>query len=144
MGGSRALLAVRDGATLARLRPALDTLRGLSAGGAPPGFFVYTLAPALADCNTEARMFCPALGIDEDPVSGNAHAMLAAYLQIRGLLGGPGQDPGFTGRQGHHLGRPGEVQVRLVFSDGALRSVQVAGAATVIATSTLVLPALAA
>ena len=32
-------------------------------------------------------MFCPALGIPEDPVSGNAHAMLAAYLWELGQFG---------------------------------------------------------
>jgi predicted PhzF superfamily epimerase YddE/YHI9 len=32
-------------------------------------------------------MFCPALGIPEDPVSGNAHAMLAAYLWDLGQFG---------------------------------------------------------
>ena len=31
-------------------------------------------------------MFCPALGIPEDPVSGNAHGLLGVYLAEHGLI----------------------------------------------------------
>ena len=43
-------------------------------------------------------MFCPALGIDEDPASGNAHAMLASYLVEMGQIGI--HQSGFLGLQG--------------------------------------------
>jgi len=38
-------------------------------------------------------MFCPALGIPEDPVSGNAHGLLGAYLAELGLLAPTGTPP---------------------------------------------------
>jgi PhzF family phenazine biosynthesis protein len=123
---TRALIALRDGACLARVQPDLARLAALSAAGAAPGYFLFTLRPAVPDCQTEARMFCPALGIAEDPVSGNAHAMLAALLGAQGLL--PGASPGmplsggFRARQGHHMGRAGEQPA----------TVRVAGAATVV------------
>ena len=31
-------------------------------------------------------MFCPVIGVPEDPVSGNAHGMLGVYLVHNGLL----------------------------------------------------------
>ncbi len=31
-------------------------------------------------------MFCPVIGVPEDPVSGNAHGMLGVYLLHNGLL----------------------------------------------------------
>jgi PhzF family phenazine biosynthesis protein len=129
--GARALVAVRDGAILARLRPDLARLAALSADGCPPGFFVYTRAPAVAGCDTEARMFCPAIGIDEDPVSGNAHALLAMQLHSLGLVPEQQSGLGFTGRQGHHLGRPGVVYVHMHRDGAGIGSVQIAGSATI-------------
>ena len=131
---------MRDGTILARLQPDPMRLRALSAAGHPPGYFVYTLAPAVPNCETEARMFCPAIGIPEDPVSGNAHAMLAMHLHaLRRLPERPGQR-GFTGRQGHHLGRPGVLQVEILLEAGAPRSVRVSGCATIVFAATLDLP----
>lgn len=129
---TRHLIAVRDGSILTRLQPDLARLAALSAAGAAPGTFVYTLRPAHGDCDTEARMFCPALGIPEDPVSGNAHAMLAALLCGLDLLpGGTGRGR-FRARQGHHMDRPGELEVAVHRQGGALQSVSVSGAAVVV------------
>jgi PhzF family phenazine biosynthesis protein len=129
--GARALIAVRDGSMLARLRPDLAQLTALSAAGCPPGYFVFTRSPAVPDCDTEARMFCPAIGIDEDPVSGNAHALLAMHLYTLGLLTNRQGHIAFVGRQGHHVSRPGEVGVRIDTTDGRVRSVRIDGAAVI-------------
>ena len=129
--GARALIAVRDGAILARLHPDLARLAALSAEGCPPGFFIYTRTPAVPDCDTEARMFCPAIGIDEDPVSGNAHALLAMQLHSLGFVRQRGERLGFTGRQGHHLGRPGVVDVLMHRAGTAIGSVQIEGSAAI-------------
>ena len=137
VGGSRALLAVRSGTTLARLRPDMPRLTELSSGGKPAGYFVYSLAPTLADCDSEARMFCPALGIMEDPVSGNAHAMLAAQLQALGRLPLRVGYAGFTGRQGHHMGRPGALTVHFANNAKGVQQVCVAGSARVVFDATL-------
>ena len=130
-GGSRALIAVRSGATLARLRPDMARLAALSAAGSPAGFFVYSLAPAIPDCDTEARMFCPAIGVSEDPVSGNAHAMLATQLHAWGWI--PIQETAeFTGRQGHHMGRPGVLTVRIAQDADGVARVRVTGSARIV------------
>ena len=131
-GASRALIAVRSGATLARLQPDDAALVALTAAGNPSGYFLYTLAPARSDCDTEARMFCPAIGIREDPVSGNAHALLAAHLHALGKMPGVPGALEFTGRQGHHLGRPGVLTVRVEAAGGVVRRVRVAGAAVIV------------
>ena len=139
-GASRALIAVRSGATLARLQPDDVALVALTAAGNPSGYFVYTLAPEVGDCDTEARMFCPAIGIREDPVSGNAHALLAAHLHALGKMPGPPGALEFTGRQGHHLGRPGILTVRIEIAGGALRRVRVAGGAVIVMDAHIELP----
>jgi PhzF family phenazine biosynthesis protein len=117
-GSTRLLIGVRDGATLTDLSPDATRLTALSAWVGAAGYFVFSLRPTLADCAVESRMFCPALGIAEDPVSGNAHGMLAVYLESRGLMNGPT----LRGAQGHHLGRPGKVDIELLENGGvALR-----------------------
>jgi len=139
-GGSRALIALRDGAMLARLRPDMVQLAGLAAAGAPAGCFLYTLAPAVADCRTEARMFCPALGIPEDPVSGNAHAMLGAYLYALGLLEAADSGARFIARQGHHMNRPGSLTVTVLATGRLIKAVQVAGHAVIVFDAVIELP----
>ena len=138
--GTRALIALRNGAVLARITPDLAALSALSAGGGPPGFFIYTLAPAVADCDTEARMFCPAIGIDEDPVSGNAHTLLAMHLLALQRLPERAGQLEFTSRQGHHMGRAGVVEVRIEREAGRVRGVRIAGHAGIAYAATLDLP----
>jgi len=74
-------------------------------------------------------MFCPALGIAEDPVSGNAHGLLGAYLAQLRLITRSGERAHFTGIQGHSLHRPGRVEVELEFSGEALAGVWISGQA---------------
>ena len=133
--GTRLLLAVGDGGTLARLQPDLARLAALSGQIGAPGFFVFSLQPTVPGVQSEARMFCPALGIAEDPVSGNAHALLAVYLRERGLLVGDA----LTGAQGHHMLRPGRVEIRLEQSGGELRSVSIVGQTALAFAATLTL-----
>ena len=141
--GTRLLLGVEHGTTLARLRPDLARLTALSEQLGAPGYFLFSCQPTLADVYTEARMFCPALGFPEDPVSGNAHAMLGVYLLHQGIIGPPRAPPSrtaaphvstieFSGAQGHHLGRPGRVTVALNLERQLLQSVTVVGEAVVV------------
>jgi PhzF family phenazine biosynthesis protein len=141
-GSTRLLLGVGDASVLARVGADLARLRALSAQLAVPGYFLFTLHPSLASVFSEARMFCPALGIDEDPVSGNAHALLGAYLLQHALLApaGPRTDPDtieFTGAQGHFVGRPGRVTVSLRLEQTVLRSVSIMGEAVIVFATTL-------
>jgi trans-2,3-dihydro-3-hydroxyanthranilate isomerase len=80
-------------------------------------------------------MFCPALGLPEDPASGNAHAMLAAYLLEYRIL--DREVTTFLGRQGRQLQRPGQVHVALEFDQGALRAVRIGGTAVIVSAGEL-------
>jgi PhzF family phenazine biosynthesis protein len=129
---TRALIALRDPGRLATLQADLAALAACSAAGAPPGYFLYAVQGQGSTLATEARMFCPALGIPEDPVSGNAHAMLAHALCVHGLLDVAATRCGFASRQGHHMGRPGLVQVDVQCADGAPQSVCISGSAVIV------------
>jgi PhzF family phenazine biosynthesis protein len=140
---TRLLVGLKQGATLARLQPDLARLNALSSQIGAAGYFLFSLRPAVPDVFTEARMFCPALGIPEDPVSGNAHAMLGAYLLQHSLIETPtaaGSDTNtveFTGAQGHHVGRPGRVTVALNLQGGRLESVSILGEAVIVFSAAL-------
>jgi len=127
--GTRLLIGVRSTEQLKQLKPDYSRLTTLSAQLGAAGFFVFTLSHAMAGCLTESRMFCPALGIPEDPVSGNAHGLLGAYLAEQGLLPHAGPTAQFTGAQGHHVHRAGRVDVELEFTQGKLDGVWIVGQA---------------
>ena len=65
--GTRLMIGVRSTDQLKQLKPDFSRLTTLSAQLGAAGFFVFTLAHGFSDCLTESRMFCPALGIPEDP-----------------------------------------------------------------------------
>jgi len=56
------------------------------------------------------RAFAPGVGINEDPVTGSANALVAAHLLAQGRLK-PGEQ--YLASQGRELGRNGEVRVQV-------------------------------
>jgi PhzF family phenazine biosynthesis protein len=79
-------------------------------------------------------MFAPAIGIAEDPVTGNANGPLGAYLVRHGMAGNAPQG-GFAARmrQGEAMGRPGEVRVEVSIDPktGQPAAVRIAGDAII-------------
>ena len=126
---TRLIIGVRTEEALKHLKPDLTRLTTLSAQLGAAGYFVFALTSASSDHLTESRMFCPALGIAEDPVSGNAHGLLGVYLAHQRLLPRDEQRAAFTGVQGQHLHRPGRVNVELEFKDGVIDGVWIIGQA---------------
>ncbi len=136
---TRLLVGVRGPDQLKQLKPDFARLTTLSAQLGASGFFVFTLAPKVADVQIESRMFCPALGIPEDPVSGNAHGLLGAYLVANQLLPHDNHSVRFVGAQGHYLKRAGRVEIELKLVDGKLDSVLIIGQAEIVFETTLTL-----
>ena len=132
-GSTRLLLALKDGAALKGLTPDLAALGRLSPQVGAAGYFVFSRAPSVAGADVESRMFCPALGIPEDPVSGNAHGLLGAHLLEQGLLTVRDGRASFCGAQGHHMGRPGQVGIQLdVDASGRCAGAHIEGAAVLV------------
>ena len=134
-GSPRLLVPVGDSRSLNALAPNFDTLISLGNELGTEGFFVFSISRDAAELSTEARMFCPALGIPEDPVSGNAHSMLARYLWEFGLFG---KSPtAFIGRQGRQMNRPGEVRVTLEIHGSELVAAHIGGSAVIVSEGVL-------
>jgi PhzF family phenazine biosynthesis protein len=136
-GSSRLLVPVSDHRHLQNLTPNFDTLIALGAELETDGFFLFAVNRDSDEIWTESRMFCPSLGIMEDPVSGNAHAMLAAYLWDLGQLAK--KSTMFIGRQGYQMGRPGQVRVRLEIEKGSMIAARIAGTAIIVSEGTVAL-----
>jgi PhzF family phenazine biosynthesis protein len=136
-GSSRLLVPVADHRHLENLAPNFETLISLGNELKTDGFFVFAVNRDSEEIWTESRMFCPALGIPEDPVSGNAHAMLGAYLWDLGQFNK--KSTTFIGRQGYQMKRPGQVRVRLEIDKGALSAAHIAGTAVIVSEGTLAL-----
>ena len=136
-GSSRLLVPIADHRHLEHLTPNFDTLVSLGSELGTEGFFLFAINRDSDEIWTESRMFCPALGIPEDPVSGNAHAMLAAYLWDLGQFGK--KSTTFIGRQGYQMKRPGQVRVRLEIDKGSLVAAHIGGTATIVSEGTLAL-----
>lgn len=131
-GSTRLLIPIADARALDVLAPNTDTLVSLGHELGADGFFVFALDRGAGpdELATESRMFCPALGIPEDPASGNAHAMLASYLFELGQFGK--HTTGFVGLQGHHMKRPSRIEVKLEIDDGTLVAARIGGTAVIV------------
>lgn len=134
-GGTRLLVPVADPRALDALTPNFDTLISLGNELDMDGFFVFAVNRSPEELSTDSRMFCPALGIPEDPVSGNAHSMLASYLWELGQFGK--NSTGFIGHQGHRMNRPGEVHVKLEIDRGSLIAAHIGGTAVIVSEGSL-------
>lgn len=76
-GGYNLMLRLRDWQTVRALTPNLDAVRRLDAYHG-----VIVTAPG-GDCDFVSRFFAPAVGIDEDPVTGSTHTSLVPYWAKR-------------------------------------------------------------
>lgn len=138
--GNRLLIGVRGPGQLRQMKPDMNRLNTLSAQLGVSGHFVFSLDSQIEGCLTLSRMFCPAIGIPEDPVSGNAHGLLGAFLLHHGLLRRDGDRATFSGAQGQFVNRPGRVDVELEFADGGLAGVWIVGSAAMVFETTITLP----
>jgi PhzF family phenazine biosynthesis protein len=139
VGGAstRLLIGVRSSEHLRQLKPDSNRLNTLSAQIGAAGHFVFALQPPAAASLVESRMFCPALGIPEDPVSGNAHGLLGVYLAQLGLVRPSDGVARFTGAQGQFMARPGRVDVELEYTGTTPSSVWIIGQAAMVFETTI-------
>ena len=131
-GSSRLLVGLRSADLLDSIKPDLEALTRLTPHVGADGFFVFALTQDADGLGTASRMFCPALGIPEDPVSGNAHGMLGVYLVNHGLMTPKDGQVMFRGKQGQWVHRPGIVDVAVESSGKVAQNVRITGDAVIV------------
>ncbi len=131
-GPTHVMVALPEDVRLGMLEPDLAAIAKLGALGIDcftrpePGAGTPAGVPAYVRC----RVFCPGLGVPEDPATGSAAGPLAWHLVRHGWRA-PGT--GVTIVQGVELGRPSELVARLEGSAARPERIVVGGRAVVVA-----------
>lgn len=117
-GAPHLMVQARDRAAVAAASPdAARLLAELRRAGAQ-GCYLYSLDPIDPSAAAHARFFNPTVGLWEDPATGSAAGPLAWHLAERGLVPSSGE---VAIEQGHALGRPSRVVVRLAAGPDGVR-----------------------
>ena len=131
-GHSKVMIGIKSRMKLDSLLPDLTLLKQLSAEIGCNGYFVFTLDSEIPGVLTHGRMFAPAIGIAEDPVTGNANGPLGAYLIKHNLVQHDGTLFKFKGEQGHAIGRSGIVEVQVKIENSMPVQVKIGGQAVIV------------
>ena len=138
-GHSKVMIGIKSRNKLNSLMPDYQKLSELSSLIKCNGYFIFTFDSNNKDILTYGRMFAPALGINEDPVTGNANGPLGGYLIQNKIVEHSGDHFEFNGGQGEAINRFGIVNVRVKINNGSPFRVQIKGDAVVIFRTELVI-----
>ncbi|MCR3757512.1 PhzF family isomerase [Clostridium felsineum] len=138
-GHSKVMICVKDINILNSLNPNYDELSKLSSVINCNGYYVFTKPSEGDDILVHGRMFAPAIGINEDPVTGNANGPLGAYLVHHKLVNSNNSTFKFKAKQGEAMGRPGIVYVEVKTQNGEPVEVKVSGQAIIVFKTELIL-----
>lgn len=123
------ILFVKRFTTLQDIRPDFSRLVELGRAAGVRGLHVGTTNTLSPSIHVHTRFFAPAVGIDEDPVTGSAHGPLLAYLVAHGRVEGREGLVAAQCAQGIPGGRSGLVRVLGRVEGGRLVSAQIGGEA---------------
>ena len=129
-GAGKVMVGIRELDKLHALRPNMEGLKELSRAIGINGYHVFTLHPGQEPL-VHGRMFAPANGNNEDPVTGTSNGPLGAYLVRFGLLPAEGKEVRFVVAQGEAMGRAGSMEVRVALEDGQPGNIAIVGDAVV-------------
>lgn len=131
-GHSKVMIGIKNYQQLHNLKPNMKELTELSEKINCNGYFIFTFDSDETDILIKGRMFAPAIGIDEDPVTGNANGPVGAYIVKYKLAEFEDDNFKFSAKQGISIGREGTINVNVNIENGEPVKVQVSGTATVV------------
>jgi PhzF family phenazine biosynthesis protein len=131
-GHSKVMIGLTSSKIMNSLSPNLQLLTDLSKRIGCDGYFTFAFEVDSQDILSHGRMFAPAIGINEDPVTGNANGPLGAYLVHYGLVKHNNKYFRFNGVQGEVIGRPGTVEVHVEIKNNEPVLVKVGGNAVIV------------
>lgn len=128
-GNSFVLVAVKDGAALAAIRPEQAQIEAISEALDLIGFYVFTTDPAATSADATTRMFAPRYGISEESATGMAAGPLACALYDH--LGA--RKPRLLIEQGHFMvpASPSEIFVELNLDADGITGLMAGGSGAV-------------
>jgi PhzF family phenazine biosynthesis protein len=138
-GHSKVMIGIKSMETLNTLQPDYEALSRLSNAIKCNGYYVFTTNSQESDILIHGRMFAPSIGINEDPVTGNANGPLGAYLVHHNLVKRDNSSFSFKAKQGEAMKRPGIIEVEVRIEDKEPVEVKISGNAVIIFKSELLL-----
>ncbi|AKN31349.1 hypothetical protein Ccar_10995 [Clostridium carboxidivorans P7] len=130
-GHSKVMVGIKSIETLNELQPDYTALSKLSASIKCNGYYVFTVNEEDSDILVHGRMFAPAIGINEDPVTGNANGPLGAYLIHHNLVHHNNSSFKFKALQGEAIKRAGVIEVEVRIENMEPIEVKVSGNAVI-------------
>jgi PhzF family phenazine biosynthesis protein len=134
-GHSKIMIPLCAGVALDAIKPDHAALVALSSSLGCNGFFPFLLRQG--ENASDGRMFAPAIGILEDPVTGNANGPLGAYLVRHRLMPHDGRRLQFQAHQGRAMGRDGVVDVTVDINNEQPLRVTIKGDAVMLFSASL-------
>lgn len=131
-GHSKVMIGIKDRKKLNDLKPNFNDLANLSNLIKCNGYFVFTFDSDISEVLTYGRMFAPAIGIEEDPVTGNANGPLGGYLVQNKIVEYQDNQFEFNGCQGEKIDRMGVVNVKVNVQNNVPTLIQIMGDAVVV------------
>ena len=131
-GHSKIMVGIKDLQVLHSLQPNDAALTEISRQVGCNGYYVFTLHPE-EPVLVHGRMFAPAIGIKEDPVTGNANGPLGIYMVHFGICPELQHTDHFDFEiiQGEAIHRDGGMKVHVTKKNGRPEMVQITGKAVV-------------
>jgi trans-2,3-dihydro-3-hydroxyanthranilate isomerase len=99
--------------------------------------FLFTTEEGAPEATVYSRMFSPHFGIAEDPATGIASGPLGSYLVRYGMVRADMQQR-ILGLQGHAMGRPSRIHIRIGGTRDNISSVEIGGEAVLVARGEMV------
>lgn len=124
------LVPVRSMETISKIEPRRDEVAALCKELDVAGIEAYTWSVLDPESTVHARCFLPSQGISEDPASGLASGALGAYFAENEFIP-KDRFERIVVEQGHWIGRPSKIHVRVEKHGSSIRKVEVGGSARV-------------
>jgi PhzF family phenazine biosynthesis protein len=131
-GHSKVMIGIKSREKLNDLNPNYNSLTELSKQINCNGYFVFTFDSDDDNILTHGRMFAPAIGINEDPVTGNANGPLGGYLIQHKIVDFKDNLFEFNGKQGEKIERPGIINVSVGIENDLPSLIKIKGNATIV------------
>ena len=138
-GHSKVMIGIKDIEMLHALQPNYDELSKLSKVIECNGYYVFTINQEENDILIHGRMFAPAIGINEDPVTGNANGPLGAYLVHHNLVKHNNSLFRFNAKQGEAINRSGIIEVEVEIENQEPVEVKISGSAVIVFQSEIIM-----
>lgn len=138
-GHSKVMIGIKSNTKLNQLKPNYNALSQLSEIIECNGYYVFTQDSKEENILVESRMFAPAIGINEDPVTGNANGPLGAYLVHHKLVKHNKSIFRFNAMQGEAISRAGIIEIEVSIENEEPVEIRISGEAVTVFQSELII-----